>query len=865
MRYGQARTIGTQRNIARYNRSAIFGLFVVASITLILSVVTGCAGLASGTKHTSSTTASFQLNPASVNFGQVAIGKQTTRTVSVTNTGSVAVNLVKLTVSDAHFTMTGMTTPMALAVGQSSNFTISVNPTAAGALTGTLTAQGDAGSTPVVVNLSATAVSSQAQLSLNQAALNFGNVPTGLKSTNHLVLTNTGAANLTISLLTLTGTDFSVSGITTPTTLTAGQSAQVAVTFSPPAAGSATGNLSIASNDPVNPAINVALSGTGTTAPTGQLNASANSVSFGSVATGARAEQQIMLTNAGNTGVTISSITVAGAGLTTSGIEVPGTLNPGEGAPLKVSFAPTGGTVTGSITVVSNAANSPLKIAVTGTAARVGLAISPSSFNFGSAVDGQTKSQTFTVTNTGTAALTIAKLSVSGSGYTVSGLTTPATIGAGGNTTFSVLFAPTIAGSLAGAVSLVSNAADSPNVLPLSGTGTAAPVTLSVSPASLSFANVNAGSSSSKAITISNTGTTSVTISQVSVSAKDVSVSGITTPLTLAAGQNASLNVAFHPNASENVIGNLTVASAQGANMVVAVTGNGVQPALSITPSTTSFGNVTVGSPASQTIQLQNTGTGTLSVSRLSVTGRGFSIGSLALPITLTSGQTSNFNVQFNPAAAGAVAGSVNISSNASNSTAAIPLSGTGVAATQALTFSTTSIAFGNVDAGSTAVQSVILTNSGNSNVTISKITESGAGFGLTGAGTPITLNAGQIMSFNVIFNPNAAGSDVGTITVTSTAASSAKSIMLSGTGVQLSHSVTLMWTASTSTVAGYNIYRTTVSGSGYVRINSGLIPGLTYTDTTVQPGITYYYVVTAVDASGNESTDSNQATAIIP
>jgi fibronectin type 3 domain-containing protein len=76
---------------------------------------------------------------------------------------------------------------------------------------------------------------------------------------------------------------------------------------------------------------------------------------------------------------------------------------------------------------------------------------------------------------------------------------------------------------------------------------------------------------------------------------------------------------------------------------------------------------------------------------------------------------------------------------------------------------------------------------------------------------------------------------------------------------------VTLNWVASTSTVSGYNVYRSTTNGSGYSKLNSSLIPAVTYTDTSVQSGTTYYYVVTAVDSSGDESTDSNQATAVIP
>jgi len=65
--------------------------------------------------------------------------------------------------------------------------------------------------------------------------------------------------------------------------------------------------------------------------------------------------------------------------------------------------------------------------------------------------------------------------------------------------------------------------------------------------------------------------------------------------------------------------------------------------------------------------------------------------------------------------------------------------------------------------------------------------------------------------------------------------------------------------------VSGYNIYRSTTNGSGYAKINTGLVAGVTYNDTTVQSGTTYYYVVTAVDSTGTESSDSNQATAVIP
>jgi len=88
--------------------------------------------------------------------------------------------------------------------------------------------------------------------------------------------------------------------------------------------------------------------------------------------------------------------------------------------------------------------------------------------------------------------------------------------------------------------------------------------------------------------------------------------------------------------------------------------------------------------------------------------------------------------------------------------------------------------------------------------------------------------------------------------------------VNFTATAVQ-THSVALTWTASTSTVSGYNIYRLTGAGTVYIKINSSLITTLAYTDTTVQNATTYTYVATAVDSSGNESLYSTPATANIP
>ena len=85
------------------------------------------------------------------------------------------------------------------------------------------------------------------------------------------------------------------------------------------------------------------------------------------------------------------------------------------------------------------------------------------------------------------------------------------------------------------------------------------------------------------------------------------------------------------------------------------------------------------------------------------------------------------------------------------------------------------------------------------------------------------------------------------------------------GCAISSTHSVSLTWTASTSTNVTYNVYRSATSNSGYLKINSAPVSVTSYTDSPVQAGQTYYYVATAVATSGTESAYSNQATAVIP
>jgi hypothetical protein len=152
--------------------------------------------------------------------------------------------------------------------------------------------------------------------------------------------------------------------------------------------------------------------------------------------------------------------------------------------------------------------------------------------------------------------------------------------------------------------------------------------------------------------------------------------------------------------------------------------------------------------------------------------------------------------------------------------------------------------------------------------VTINSATLSGTGFTMSGATFPVTLNPGLAITLEVQFDPTATGAVTGQLVIQSNSSTNGTvTIGLSGTG-ENAHQVTLTWDApssSTDPVAGYHVYRSTGGSSAYTLLNSSVDAQATYVDTNVQSGATYDYIVKSVDASGVESTASNEATATIP
>ena len=204
-------------------------------------------------------------------------------------------------------------------------------------------------------------------------------------------------------------------------------------------------------------------------------------------------------------------------------------------------------------------------------------------------------------------------------------------------------------------------------------------------PSSVSFGNVQTGTSQTLSETLSNTGGSNLTVTQATVAGTGFSISGLNLPVTLTAGQSVPFKVTFAPQSTGNFTGSVTLVSdASNPSLTISLSGSGTeqeaQGLLGVNPATISVGNVTVGTSGTQTGTLNATAA-SVTVSSVTVDSSEFVISGLSFPVTITAGQSVNFTVTFTPQATGAVSGNASFISDASNSPTPATLTGTGVPA----------------------------------------------------------------------------------------------------------------------------------------------------------------------------------------
>ena len=370
------------------------------------------------------------------------------------------------------------------------------------------------------------------------------------------------------------------------------------------------------------------------------------------------------------------------------------------------------------------------------------------------------------------------------------------------------------------------------------------------------------GHSESEIVVMTNSGSTSTTISSIRVSGTEFKVSGPKLPVVLAARGSVALKVTFEPSRIGFNLEEVTLTDKSWSQTWrLPIGGVGVKSeCLIATPSTLSFGQVIVGKTAELSLVLKNDQPWIRTVQNFYTMSPGFSVKGPTVPFTVAPGTSVTLTVTFAPQSVGLEGSSVFIAGPSVD----IPLTGTGITPTAGtLTVAPSTLNFGSVDVGSTTKQVFTMSATGG-NVTISSAASSNSQFSIPGTSFPMTIGAGQSVNFDVVFSPTKGGTSSGNLTFVSGASSTPSSEALTGTGALPQYNVGLSWSPSTSSVAGYNVYRGSAAGN-YSRINTTPVPSSAYTDGTVVSGATYYYAATAVNSQGEESTYSAPVKVVVP
>ena len=426
-------------------------------------------------------------------------------------------------------------------------------------------------------------------VTLAPTSLIFASQTVGTPSAAQPVTVHNGtAAAVSLTTPAITGTnsaDFKVSSTTCTTSLAASASCTISVTFDPTATGTRNAALGITAGAT---ALSASLTGTGASATLPSV--SPTSLTFASQTVGTTSAAQPVTVHNG-TAAAVSLTTPAITGTNSADFKVSSTtcttsLAASASCTISVTFDPAAtGTRTAALGITVGTTAHSVSLTGTGASATSGpvVSLSPTSVNFGSVLVGSTSNVSYvTLTNTGSSALTISNaFTITGTNsgdFAFAGLGTcpavGATVAAGGNCTVSVNFTPTATGARSAQVNLFDSASNSPQAIPLSGTGSSSTSSaISVSPTSLTFGTqTQATTSAPQTVIVSNTGSSTVAVT--ATTAAPFAATAASACSALAAGANCIISVTFTPTSNGNKSGTLTV-TAGSVTQTVALKGHG--------------------------------------------------------------------------------------------------------------------------------------------------------------------------------------------------------------------------------------------------------------------------------------------------
>jgi cytochrome c553 len=614
--------------------------------------------------------------PASLSFASTAVGTTSAaQSVTLTNSGAATLTLGTIATDSAAFIVSGGSCApgASLAVGASCSVSLSFRPAASGAASGALTISHNASPNTSTVALTGTGAAAVPIASLTPTSLSFSQVLASTSSNQTVTLSNTGSAVLSIGTITIAGaqaSEFAKSGTcANGASIAVGGNCTVLVNFTPVATGARAANLTITHNAAGSPSA-VTLNGTGTSTPQPVIAVNNNALSFASQALASTsATQTVTVSNAGQAALVLASVSLSGANggdFALSGTcAANASIAAGASCALTVRFTPTAlGGRAASVSIASNA--SPVTISLSGTGVATpapAVTLAPGSLDFGlSTVGAAPIARTVSLTNGGTAALSLSAVNVTGNGFGGSH-NCGTSVASGASCTLTLTFSPPSAAATTGQVSVVSNASGSPHTVALAGTGVlASTAVLNWSgAASATFADTAIGSvSAPTTLTLSNQGPGTASINSISIAGADaaefLSGGSCAVGASLAANATCTVSVAMAPAQVGPRAATLNVGTNGNGPPAAALSGNGVMSAqqlLAVSATAINFPPLTQSAAVSTLpVTVTNTGTAPLRVTALMLNSSAFSAtpASGSLPSTLAPAQSLDVNVSLNAA-----------------------------------------------------------------------------------------------------------------------------------------------------------------------------------------------------------------------
>jgi hypothetical protein len=744
-------------------------------------------------------------------FAATAVGSSSTATATLSNTGIDALSVTvpsAASVAGQEYSFVSTTCGTSVAAGAACTVTLKFSPTSTAPASGTLSFNTEAG----VQSTSFGSTGIQGYASISPASLTFAAQQTGTTSAVQAVtVTNTGTDVLTFSGVGIATGAAHFGQSNTCASVPVNGSCSISVSFTPSAMGYLSGSVGLTHNGGGIAVVN--LFGTGQ-APSASLSAP----SFATTAVGSSTTATATLTNTGIAAISVTAPTaasVSGADFSFVSTTCGSSLSASSSCSVTVRFSPTSTAArSGTLSFATGAGTVNASLNATGV--QGGASWSVSSLTFATQqVSTSSAVQTVTVTNSGTAPLTISSVAVStGSADYSQASPGCTTLVVNGSCTISVTFTPSTPGARPGTITLVHNGSGSSSIS-LSGTGQAQGGTLSTP----SFPATAVGAQSTATATLTNTGVgpLSVTVpSSASVTGSAFSFVSTTCGSSVAVGANCTVTVKFAPTSTAAASGTLTVNT--GAGSLSAPLGStGIQGYASVSPASLTFtAQQTSTTSAVQTITVTNTGTNVLTF-----TGVGVATGSAHFGQSNTCGSvvvngTCTISVSFTPSATGSLSGSVGLTHNGGG-VAVVNLTGTGQAPSATLStpsFSTTAV-------GSNSTATATLTNTGIASISVTtpnaaSVTGTDFSFVSTTCGT--SLAASTSCTVTVRFSPTSTAARSGSLSFATGAGTMSAS--LNSTGVQGNASL-----STSSLTFGNRTISSSSAGQSVTLTNNGSAP----------------------------------------